>query len=306
VVLAKAVDHVRIEIRRNFGQAACLMSVVIDYSFGTECAETELRQTLKRLRTRIGKLKGAKPGPVRYIEPCYSALLFRELAAAGIPLPRAVASRVRQANQDDADLRRELFLSLTSVDCRRDLRFFRPALDLARSAKLWNATDYPGEFRFGGCMTYNRGGLLLEFANAMILRAYILPVRLGEGCEWMHIPLATYGPPEGALWRGGSFTKTQYAAEFTRDHENVCRILDLAQAEGLLLKAADTCGFYKHRDWRRSASIVNRETAFISGVSDLLNHAIGISRREGLPIEIVRDPIKKARNYLKGEPLDDG
>jgi hypothetical protein len=278
------------------------MSVVIHYCFGAECAEDELRGKLERLRERIGKLDGAAPGSVKRIEPCYSASLFRELAAAGISLPSAVAARVKQAAQQDSDLRLELLLCLAWVDHKRNRRFFRPALDLVRSTEFWNASDYPEEFQIGDCLTYNRRGLLLEFANSLLLRGYVLPIALGEGCEWVHVPLATYGPPPGALWRGGSFTKTQYAANFTRDHENVCRILDLAREEGLLLKATDTCKFYNHRDWRRSAPIVNRETAFISAVSRVLDGVIQAARGQGLQVEVVQDSIKKSKNYLDVQP----
>ena len=66
----------------------------------------------------------------------------------------------------------------------------------------------------------------------------------------------------------------------------------------MLLKATDTCKFYNHRDWRRSAPIVNRETAFISAVSGMLDGVVQAARGHGLKVEVVQDPIKKSKNYL--------
>ena len=44
------------------------MSVVINYRFGTECSEDELKQKLERLRERAGKLDGVTPGAVQGVE----------------------------------------------------------------------------------------------------------------------------------------------------------------------------------------------------------------------------------------------
>lgn len=63
----------------------------------------------------------------------------------------------------------------------------------------------------------------------------------------------------------------------------------------------DTCGFYQHRDWQRSAPLVNRETAFISAVSGLLDGAIQAARNDGSQGEVLQDPIKTSKNYLQTE-----
>jgi hypothetical protein len=242
------------------------MSVVINYKFGAECSEEELVARLGRLRTHAIKLEGVTAGEIRRIEPCYSKMLFRELELAGEQLPQAVQQRVKEAKKKGDDFT-ELWLGLSALEPHERLRFTEPAADFISSTDLWRADDYPAEFSIGSALTYSRGGILLEFANALLLRGYVLVFRLGEGCDPVTVPLASYRCPGVPLWCGGGFTRTQYAVQFARDHEHVCRILDMAEAEGLLLGATDTVDFYKHRDWRRSAPIVNRETDFIAALS---------------------------------------
>ena len=242
------------------------MSVVVNYKFAAECTEEELVARLERLRARSMELEDVVPGPIRRIEPCYSKALFKELETAGIKLPPAVIQRVKEAKRKNDDFT-ELWVGLSALDPEERLRFSEPALDVMNSTQLWNPEDYPHEFSIGSALTYNRGGILLEFANALLLRGLVLTIKLGEGCGPMTIPLASYHTQGVPVWRGGGYTRTQYAVHFTRDHEHVCRILDLANDEGLLLGATDTCDFYKHRDWRRSAPVVNRETDFIAAVS---------------------------------------
>jgi len=246
------------------------MSVVINYKFGAECTEQDLKARFTRLRAKVRHLDDVVPDRVRRIEPCYSKMLFRELEAAGIKLPDAVVKRVKEAKKKDDDFT-DLWLALSALDPEERLRFSEPALRFIDSTHLWNAEDYPSEFSIGSALTYNRSGILLEFANALLLRGYILTIRLGEGCGMMTIPLASYKSDATPVWRGGGFTRTQYAVHFTRDHENVCHILDMAAGEGLFLSATDTCDFFQHRDWRRSAPVVNRETDFIAAVSTALN-----------------------------------
>jgi hypothetical protein len=241
------------------------MSVVINYKFGAQCSEEELVAKLERIRAGSTALEDVVPGPIRRIQPCYSKTLFKELEAARIKLPPAVAERVKEAKRKNDDFT-ELWVGLSALDPEERLRFTDPALEMMNSTDLWNAEDYPSEFS-ASAMAYNRGGIMLEFANALLLRGFVLTIRLGEGCDPMTIPLASYRTPGVPVWRGGGFTRTQYAVHFTRDHEHVCHILDFAKNEGLLLEATDTCDFYKHRDWHRSAPVVNRETDFIAAVS---------------------------------------
>jgi hypothetical protein len=174
--------------------------------------------------------------------------------------------RVNEANKKGEDFT-ELWLGLSALDAEERLGFSEPAMRLIHSKEFWDPEDFPSEFSIGSALSYSRGGILMEFANALLLRGYILNIRLGEGCDPLTLPLASYRSTETPVWRGGGFTRTQYAVHFTRDHEHVCSILDLAEEEGLLLSATDTVDFYKHRDWRRSTPIVNRETDFIAAVS---------------------------------------
>ena len=246
------------------------MSVVINYKFGAQCSEEELVAKLERIRSRSIDLEDVLPTAIRRIEPCYSKTLFKELEAAGIKLPPVVMERVRDAKKKNADFT-ELWVGLSALSPEERFQFSAPALAMIESTDLWQPEEYPAQFT-AAAMTYNRGGILLEFANAVLLHGLIVTFRLGEGCDPLTIPLASYRAG-GSFWRGGGFTRTQYAVHFTRDHEHVCRILDFAKDEGLLVEATDTCDFYKHRDWRRSGPIINRETDFIAAASAAFDRA---------------------------------
>jgi hypothetical protein len=67
----------------------------------------------------------------------------------------------------------------------------------------------------------------------------------------------------------------------------------------LLLAANDTCKFYQHRDWSRSAPIVNAETTFAHLVGGLIDASIQAARKSGVRIEDRSDPA--TRNYNLGK-----
>src|SRR5262249_17630889 len=104
------------------------------------------------------------------------------------------------------------------------------------------------------------------------------------------------------LWLGSGLTQTQYATHFVRVHENVCRILDLARGEKLLYKGHDTCGYFKHRDWARSADLVNRETLGAWAVSKLLAREVEAAQQAGAKIDIVRMPALQTVNIVRVDP----
>jgi hypothetical protein len=67
----------------------------------------------------------------------------------------------------------------------------------------------------------------------------------------------------------------------------------------LLLAAKDTCKFYEHRDWSRSAPIVNEETTFAHLVGGLINAGIEVARKTGVAIEDISDPATRNHNLVR-------
>src|SRR5260370_31026283 len=104
----------------------------------------------------------------------------------------------------------------------------------------------------------------------MLRYGYLMILDPGEGSETVHLGLTALRREGVPMWLGSGFTKTQYASHFTTAHENVCRILDEAREVGLLYKARDTCGFYRHRSWKKAAPIVNQETTFAHVMGQML------------------------------------
>src|SRR4026208_1081887 len=135
------------------------MSVVINYKFGAECTEQDLKARLTRLRAKVRHLDDVVPDRVRRIEPCYSKMLFRELESAGIKLPAAVVKRVKQAKKKDEDFT-DLWLALSALDPEERLRFSEPALRFIDATHLWNAEDQPSEFSSGPGLSHAPAALL--------------------------------------------------------------------------------------------------------------------------------------------------
>src|SRR5262249_16124188 len=69
--------------------------------------------------------------------------------------------------------------------------------------------------------------------------------------------------------------------------------------EGLLLAAEDTCQFYEHRDWSRSADRVNAETTFAHVVGGLLGCGVREAQKRGVPIEDISSPATRNYNLVR-------
>jgi hypothetical protein len=78
-----------------------------------------------------------------------------------------------------------------------------------------------------------------------------------------------------------------------------CHILDAAKEVGLLYRARDTCGFYQHRDWKRAAPIVNKETTFAHLAGRMLSAAVAAAQAAGMPVKDISDPATKNYNLIR-------
>lgn len=286
------------------------MSICINYELRSECSGEELAGRLRRIRRKVRRWEGVSVGQVRHLEPICDVVLFRRLQDRGIALPAEVAERLEMANaasEEIRDLAFDIDIGMTFPKPQRYAeKLHRPALLLSKQKPEWESKDLPEElcdeafgFKTWSC---NRGYMLFKFACSLLRHGYSLPIRLGPGCEWLHLWLGGYHSDRSPMWYGWSFTKTQYAENFVRDHDNVCRILDLADQEGLVKAVSDGCQYYKHRDWTKSAPLVNRETAFIRFASSLIDAGIVAANRQGAEIQTLSDPIKQSQNYIVVDP----
>jgi hypothetical protein len=82
-------------------------------------------------------------------------------------------------------------------------------------------------------------------------------------------------------------------------HESICKALDCARDEGLLHAAGDTCKFYNHRDWSKSAAIVNAETTFAHVVGGLFSMGVSEAQKRGAKIEDMSDPATRNYNLIQ-------
>jgi hypothetical protein len=130
---------------------------------------------------------------------------------------------------------------------------------------------------------------------------YLLSLDPGEGSETVALALSTFRQSEGSrrsrrppLWYGQGFTKTQYAENFIQVHDTVCRVLDIAREEGLLLKASDNCGYFASRSWKNASKRVDEEMLFARMVSGLVGVTVGNLREEGVQVRVLEDNASKA------------
>ena len=139
------------------------------------------------------------------------------------------------------------------------------------------------------------------FAESLLKYGYCVKFDVGPGCESFIIGLSAYRNAERPLWLGSHFTKTQYAERFVHAHEMLCRIMDMAREDGLLAGGDDTCGFYHHRDWSKSADIVNTETTFARAMSLVSSAAAEAS---GGAIQVLSDPARRSYNIVNAGPAN--
>ena len=113
---------------------------------------------------------------------------------------------------------------------------------------------------------------ILKYGNG-----YILPVDVGEGCEWFSLTIGRIGSSK--LWRGGGCTKTQYAEDFVKSHLSVIKMLDLCKEAGLLSQVHDEGEYWETRNIVVLAKEINSSTTRLKSLFGALK-------------EIVQEPLK--------------
>jgi len=293
------------------------MGVFVDYALRAEGTEDDVRARLERVRQRCLDLPLRSVGDVLRVEPIYNSINVKLLRKEGYVLPEAIAGRIRGAEADvNYGLRCYAFgLFAGRLLSESDLKRFLAAPDeLIESTDLWRKEDLPEELSqsAGGRKHYtiNRAAIEFELASILLCRGFSLIVHPGEGSETVNLGLATFGLPqkskshEPPLWYGESFTKTQYARDFVRAHENVCQVLDVLQEEGLLLQAGDTCGYYATRSWAEAGDKVNAELQFARAAYALVDVGIGNLREAGVNVRVLSDNASTARPVDFSEALE--
>ncbi len=275
------------------------MGVVIYYSFYAECPESELLARLRRLRRKLTRLPLARVGRIKHLDPVYEGMPLDILRKQGYRLPTAVTARLKGKSSRDYRVQCGLAAPPVSflVPPTLEDQFEQPAVDFMKTTDLWDEAELPEEVKYGSFTIYRRG-FAFALADVMLRHGYLMILNPGEGSETVHIGLTTLRGPGVPLWLGSGFTKTQYAAQFIKAHENVCHILDAAQEVGLLYRAEDTCGFYQHRSWKKAAPIVNEETTFAHVMGQVLSAGVAAAQAAGMPIKDLSDPATKNYNLI--------
>jgi len=75
---------------------------------------------------------------------------------------------------------------------------------------------------------------------------FILSLWWGDGCEATNLCFIRTG--KGKIWKGNSFTKTQYAKKFIEAHTSVCTLLKAAEKLGLINEVSDEGDYYETGD----------------------------------------------------------
>jgi hypothetical protein len=277
------------------------MGVFIDYAFHCECSEEELRARLRRLRRKLRQLPFDSVSRVLRVNPAYQPLQLKLLTEHGYPLPRAVERRLRGKLGTNHDELCRLAAPCVFMQVPEELqrKFYEPARQFARTTTLWREDQLPEEIFVPYSLTFYRQAFVLELTSVMRRHGYLIVVQPCEGCETFAIGLTSFRSEQTPYWLGSGFTKTQYSTRFVQAHESICKALDAAREEGLLLAAADTCGFYDHRDWSKSAAIVNAETTFAHVMGGLIGLGIQETQKAGVKIQDLSDPATRNYNLVR-------
>jgi hypothetical protein len=284
------------------------MGVFIDYVLSAECEEEELVSRLERVRRRCLDLPLKSVGKVRRLAPVYNPVNLTLFESEGHTLPPKIKRRFEAAEKRFELGQRCISFALllpTELPEKLQRRYLAPAFELIDRTDLWKKEDLPEKIGMSdplGLTSYsiNRAVIELEFANILLRYGYMLLLDPGEGSETVNLGLAAYKRMKGSsiseppVWYGRSFTRTQYARDFIRVHETVCRVLDIVNEEGLLFSGGDTCGYYADRTWKEAGQRVNDEMIFAKAMSNIIDVGIGNLREAGVNVKVLVDNASKA------------
>ncbi len=282
------------------------MGVFIDYAFHIDCSEKELLERMHRLQRKLRRLPFDSVSPILRVNPAYQTIPFRQLAKQGFKLPPAVARRLRGklGTQHDERCLMAAPPCFLAIPDELQKQFYQPAVEFRKTTTLWREEELPEKISIPYSLTYFRGGIAMELAAVMLRHGYLIVVQPCEGCERFAIGLTSFRTAGTPCWLGSGLTKTQYATRFVEAHQSICTALDLARAEGLLLAAEDTSQFYAHRDWSKSADLVNAETTFAQVVGGLIGTEIREAQKAGVPIQDLSNPATRNYNLVRVKKKD--
>ena len=125
-----------------------------------------------------------------------------------------------------------------------------------------------------------------EIKDERLFKGFVVNIIIGEGCEPMNIGLIS---EDGLNWRGGAFTKTQYAVSFVKCHLLVISILDICKKIGILKSVSDEGDYWETRNLDCLAENINSSTNFIESINKALKKN---------NINVI-SAIDESKNYMK-------
>ena len=115
-------------------------------------------------------------------------------------------------------------------------------------------------------------------------------VDVGPGCEYFTVMLGRLG--NGNVWRGGRFTKTQYAEHFLDAHLAVIEMLDMCKEAGILKSVYDEGDYWQSRDVEKLARNINSSTDTLRAISGMLK---GPVEKKGFEFH---SAVEQSANYV--------
>ncbi len=269
------------------------------------------------------------------LDPMVHPLFFQVLEQHHIPLPLAVADRVR-------DLMADTPLMMTCMLVGTEFnpeefpgglvrRWDAPTEELLTGTTLWREEDYPlcvregrldgkrvaeacwseegisQEGEFSGITCY-RAGIIAAFADALLRFGYVFHVNPGEGAETMVVGLSGYRRPSDhdMIWLGASHAKTQYARQLERTHKNAVATMDILKEVGLLHSAVDDSGYYEHRDWDAARRRIGAELAFAGLVAPMFSGLVKQAAGTDGEVTVIQDHAGTAFDRVQDMGMSPG
>ena len=283
------------------------MGIFLDYWWKAECSEDELVERLERLRDRVAAFDVERVSEVIRVEPVCNPVFIDLALKEGVTLPKEVEEALERKTPSGKAhgswcIYLDPMMGEEHFPKRLLTRYYRPLKDFLDSSHgLWDEASLPESIERGSLTIY-RKGISAAFAEALLKYGFLFSVDVDPGCESFVVGLSGYRNARRPLWIGSGGCKTQYSERFIHAHETLCRIMDMAREEGLLTGGDDTCGFYHHRDWSKSAEIVNMETTFARAMSMIL---AGAAEKSGGTVEVISAPALKSYNLINIKPAAD-
>ena len=260
------------------------MGLTIHYEFAYDNGKPELEQILRRLRQDFLKQPVRQVYDIVKVTKCRQEFGYGQFTS-GRYYENELGFTLQHSLDTVPRKRSKLHKIIESVGGTLNLHKLNPD-----KYRVYNTLNYEIEQADKGLQAK-----ILSSGNG-----YILPVDVGEGCEWFDIQLGRIGTSN--KWRGGSFTKTQYAKDFVQCHLAVIKMLDLCKEAGILKNVYDEGNYWETRNLKVLANEINISTKLLKSLFGALKEVA----QE--PFRVV-SKIEQCENYLivkddKSKPND--